>query len=23
MERGEQSLGRAMEYYEYAKTLDI
>lgn len=23
MERGEQSLGRAMEYYNYAKTLDI
>ncbi len=23
MERGEQSLARAMEYYEYAKTLDI
>lgn len=23
MERGEQSLGRAMDYYEYAKTLDI
>lgn len=23
MERGEQSLGRAMEYYDYAKTLDI
>ena len=23
MERGDQSLGRAMEYYNYAKTLDI
>lgn len=23
MERGEQSIGRAMEYYKYAKTLDI
>lgn len=23
MERGEQSIGRAMEYYNYAKTLDI
>lgn len=23
MERGEQSLGRAMDYYNYAKTLDI
>jgi hypothetical protein len=23
MERGEQSVGRAMEYYKYAKTLDI
>ena len=23
IERGEQSLGRAMEYYKYAKTLDI
>lgn len=23
MDRGEQSLGRAMEYYKYAKTLDI
>lgn len=23
MERGDQSLGRAMEYYDYAKTLDL